>query len=392
MPILRKLRQDLQGFIHGRDHAILAVQAAREHLGYVYSVMGEMEGASPDVLLSFPHAFTSASEYVDCIDERIRASLAEAGVAAPKAPPRGEARPAERLQAALMRARDALPRGGDPPRLVVSLLPLESRDELGYRQMIARLLALPIGAPPWCSRTRILVHDPHGDLADAPLVRRLPLDLGAEAVEEAIAADADDPAAPDPRRAQAILQGATMDLGRRRLDRAAGRFHQLLTMPASASSPVLTAMALHGLGECERLRGRGEAAIGWYERALAPASASGVAMVLLLVARGLAELHLAGQRYTEAAVYFDGIARLAAAVPEPEVEASALEQLARCQERLGERAPAAASYLAAARVARDNDRGELLARLRGELGRLDGGALPGAMRAEIAAFHRGGLG
>src|SRR5690606_14909299 len=99
------------------------------------------------------------------------------------------------------------------------------------------------------------------------------------------------------------------------------------------------------------LRGRADAALGWFERALVPASKAGVAMILLLVARGLAQIHFEHQRFAEAAVYFEGVARLAATLPEPEAEATALEQLARCQEHLGERAPAAASLLAAARVA-----------------------------------------
>lgn len=396
MPILRRLRSDLHGFLRGRDHAILALQAARDHLGYVYMILGELEGRSPDVFLSFPHRFTSASDYVALIEERIRASLAEAGVDVDGALSRVEGlvarHPAERLQAALMLARDHLPRGVEPPRLVVTLLPLESQDDVGYQELISHLLALRIGAPPWCSRMRILVHDAATRPREGrvtPLLRRLALDLGTDAMGEAIAAEADDPSIPDQRRAQAILQVATMDLGRRRFDRATGRFHQLLAMPAVAASPVLAALALHGLGECERLRGRADAALGWFERALVPASKAGVAMILLLVARGLAQIHFEHQRFAEAAVYFEGVARLAATLPEPEAEATALEQLARCQEHLGERSPAAVSLLAAARIARDNDRAELVARMQRELARLDGGALPRELRAEIAALHRG---
>lgn len=387
MRLLRELRRELLGFIAGQQHGLCVLTGTAESLPYVYRLLHELEAASTDVFLSFPHRFESAHVYVDRIAEQIAAS-ARAARGDPDPPARPDPRDpdaSQRLMAALGDARDLLPRGSDSPRLVVLLLPLAMADPRGYLALTRALLTTEVGVPPWFRRMRVFLHAPPDAAAPLPrFARALKVDLSAEALARSAAHDADDPALSREQRAQAQLQAAMLDIGQRRFAAARRRLDALYDEAQALASPVLTALTLSGLGDIDRIERRDGAAIDWYERALAPASAAGAPVVLLMVTRQLADLYFAGGRIAEAELFFDGAQRLAGVVPEPETQATALLGRGLAQQRLGA-APEvwAGSFLAAAEVARDNDRDDLLAGLRPRLAATRGQRLPAALRRAI---------
>lgn len=395
MRIFRRLRGELLAFLEGQEHGVCVLRGQRDHLSFVYRLTQEIEAVSADVFLNFPHRFDSAEDFTALILGQVEASGRAARgdddwtLPAPCRDPRRAVN--ERLKAGLGCARAMLPRGGYTPRLVVLLCPLEVGDERGYAALV-RALSDPGGAPPWFRRMRIFVHAPVDEEWPLPrFVRDLKIDLSAAALAESATSDAADPSLPPMQRAQALLQAAMLDLGNRRFSAAKQRLDVVYGEAQALKSPVLTALALSGLGDVERLERRSEAAIAWYERALVPASEAGAPTVLLMITRQLAELYFAGGRTADAEVFFDGAQQLASVVPEPETQATSLLGRGLAQQRRGA-APAdwAASFVAAAEVARDNDRVDLLAQLRPHLERSRSHGLPAALRCSVDALLGGG--
>jgi tetratricopeptide (TPR) repeat protein len=372
MRLLHELRRELLGFLTGQLHGVCVLRGARDHLPFVYRLLQEIEGTSADVFLSFPHRFASAEAHAALLVDRIEASGQAARGVGWSAPTscRDPRRPvAERVKDALACARELLPRGRDTPRLIVVLCPFEAANADEYAALVRALSGPCDTSPPWFRRMRILVHSLAGESHPLPrFVRALPFDLSPEAMAASARAEAEDAALSPERRAQAQLQAAMLDIGHRRHDAARRRLDALYEQALALKNPVLTALVLSGLGDIDRIERRDDQAIGWYERALVPASAAGVPLVLLMITRHLADLYFAAGRDADAETFFDGAQQLAMAVPEPETQATALIGRGQAQQRRG--APAtvwAASFVAAAEVARDNDRAELLAQLRPRL-------------------------
>ena len=394
MRILRQLRSDLAAFLSGEEHGLLLLRAAHDHLPWIYLTLQELAAASPDVHLDFPHPFVSATAYADIVAERVTASAREAVGAGARPLPSTCSDPAvaaeTRVQATLASARDLLPRGPGAPRLVCTLCPLELRAPAEHDRFVRGVLNLDV-APPWFHRMRVLVHLP----PDAPeptlprMSRALAVDLSSGAMARSVEAEAQDPATPAPQRAQALLQAGTLQVGLQRLDAAALSFHQLRAHAQRAQDPLLTALACHGLGEVERAQARRAEALAWYERALVPAGEAGAPIVLLMVARALADLYLDAGRHAEAEQFFDGAHQLAAALPEPEAQSQALAGRGRAQALRGAAEPSAVSYLAAARLARQYRCEEPSAGLRSRLKEALRSTLPAPLALEIRQFLGG---
>lgn len=392
MRLLQELRGELAGFLGDPEHGVCVLRGAREQLPFVYRLLHEFEVGSTDVFLSFPHRFATAEAYVEVITERIEASERAARGAAP-ALARDCPGAAAQLKSALERARELLPRGRDTPRLVVILCPLEVVDERAYAELV-RGLSDPGGLPPWFRRLRIFVHAAAGEPWPLPrFVRTLHFDLSSAALAKSAAMEAEDPSLPRQQRAQALLEAAMLDVGHRRFEPAQRRLDALYGEAQALKSPVLAALALSGLGDIERIEKRNAPAIEWYERALVPASDAEAPIVLLMITRHLADLYFAGGRVVDAEVFFDGAQQLARMIPEPETQATSLLGRGLAQQRRGA-APEvwAASFLAAAEVARDNDRDQLVAELRPHLQASRNHGLPAALRRSIDTVLGGGHG
>lgn len=373
MRIFRQLRGELEAFLSGQDHGLLVLRVEQAQLPWIYMLLQEIAATSPDVHLDFPHPFVSAAAYTDVIAERVMASVSEATGVHARSPSWVCADPdvatETRVRSALTCARDLLPRGPGAPRLVCALCPLEVPAADEHDRFVRSVLALD-GAPPWFSRMRVLLHLP----PDAPtpalprMSRTIDVNLSSAAMARSVEAEAQDPTTPPPRRAQALLQAGTLQVGQGHLDAAALSFQQLRRYAQQAQSPLFIAMACHGLGEVERRRHRASEALAWYERALIPAGEAGSPIVLLMVARGLADLYLELDRPAEAEPFFDGAQQLAAALPEPEAQLQAFAGRGRAQALCGASEPSAVSYLAAARLARqyrcEDQSSQLRARLR----------------------------
>lgn len=391
MRLLHELRGELAGFLGDPEHGVCVLGGAREQLPFVYRLLHEFESTSADVFLSFPHRFDTAEAYVEVMTQRIEASERAARGAAP-ALARGHA--AAQLKAALERARELLPRGRDSPRLVVILCPLEVVDERAYAGLVRAVIDPGCGVPPWFRRMRVFVHAPVGEPWALPRFgRALHFDLSSEALARSAATEAEDPSLSRQQRAQALLQAAMLDVGHRRFEPARRRLDAIYGEAQALKSPVLAALALSGLGDIERIEKRHAPAIEWYERALVPASDAGAPIVLLMITRHLADLYFAGGRVVDAEVFFDGAQQLAGMIPEPETQATSLLGRGLAQQRRGA-APEvwAASFLAAAEVARDNDRDQLMAQLRPHLQASRSHGLPVALRRSIDTVLGGGHG
>jgi tetratricopeptide (TPR) repeat protein len=387
---LRELRGELAGFLGDQDHGVCVLRGGREYLPFVYKILQELETTATDVFLSFPHRFESAAGYAELIARRIEESEREArGATALEL--RHERPVADRIKDALGHARELLPRGHDMPRLVVILVPLEIADERAYTDLV-HALTEPGGLPPWFRRMRIFMHVAGTDAWPLPrFVRSLTVDLSAEELARGAVEDAGDPSLTRQQRAQALLQAAMLDVGHRRYEAARGRLDAVHGESQALGSPVLAALALSGLGDIERIERRNEDAIGWYERALVPASEAGAPVVLLMITRHLADLYFAGGRLADAEVFFDGAQQLARVLPEPETQATSLLGRGLAQQRRG--APAAvwaASFVAAAEVARDNDRTQLLVEIRPHLHASRTQALTPELRRSIDTMLGGG--
>ncbi len=394
MRILRQLRADLDAFLSGEEHGLLLLRVAHDHLPWIYMTLQEIAATSPDVHLDFPHPFVSATAYADLVTERVAASAREAvgGAARPLPPTCSDPTVGAeiRVRAALASARDLLPRGPGAPRLVCTLCPIELRVAAEHDRFVRGVLNLEV-APPWFHRMRVIVHLP----PDAPeptlprMSRALAVDLSSGAMARSVEAEAQDPTTPPSQRAQALLQAGTLQIGLQRLDAAALSFHQLRVYAQRAQDPLLTALACHGLGEVERARSRRAEALAWYERALIPAGEAGAPIVLLMVARALADQYLDAGRHAEAEQFFDGSQQLAAALPEPEAQSQALAGRGRAQALRGASEPSAVSYLAAARLARQYSCEEQTSRLRSRLKEALRSTLPAPIALEIRQFLGG---
>jgi hypothetical protein len=395
MRTLQRLGHDLAGFIAGHEHGICVLEAEREHLPWVYATLQELDATGPDVFLPFPHEFGSAEQYASVVAngclEVARARTGDPGLNLPRACIETTLPLLARVRATLEFARDAiLPRKAASPRLVVSLVPLSVASEGEALAFVRGLLGLGSGWPPWFHRMRIFVHVAPGTaLGELPrFVRAMQVDLSLAALTAGVREEVNDPSAPPERRAQALLQQAALDAANGRHDEAIAGFRELYSWAARAPNPVLAALALSGIGDVAYVRqDRGEAA-AWYERALVPASETGAALLLLIVTQNLARVYFELGRHADAETFFDGAQRLAMAVPDAASHAQALQWRGRLEELRGAGEDAAASYLAAARVAREYEHHELTRELNPRLAGIRRRVSPELSR-EIARFLGG---
>ncbi|WP_434418277.1 hypothetical protein [Nannocystis pusilla] len=394
MRTLQRLGQDLAGFIAGHEHGLCVLQAEREFLPWVHSTLQELAAGSSDVFLPFPHPFASADAYAATVAEGcLMVARDRAGDALQLPHPCVDpARPpVARMRSTLEFARDIiLPKRTCPPRLVAILVPLTVEAEAEALALTRALVAAEPGFPPWFHRMRIFVHAPPGAaLGELPrFSRALAVDLSLTALAAGVVEEANDPAAPPERRAQALLQSAAIDAASGRHDQAIAGFRELYSWAEAAANPVLSALALSGLGNVASARKDSREAVSWYERALVPASQTGAALLMLALTQNLARLYFELGRRADAETFYDGAQRLAKAVPDANSHAQALQWRGRLEELRGAHEAAARSFLAAAQVARDHAQAALLAELRPRL-TASQRRVPAGLGREITAFLEG---
>ncbi|MDC0720490.1 tetratricopeptide repeat protein [Nannocystis bainbridge] len=395
MRTLQRLGQDLAGFITGHEHGMCVLRAEHEFLPWVHATLHELAAGSADVFLPVPHAFVSADAYAATIAEVClavaRSCSGDAALALPAACSDPSRSAVARVRSTLEFTRDrVLPKRTCPPRLVVILVPLTVEDEAEAQAFMRGLVAAEPGFPPWFHRLRIFVHAlPTAALGELPrLCRALAVDLSLTALASGVAEEASDPEAPPERRAQALLQSAAIDAASGRHDQAIAGFRELYSWAEAAANPVLSALALSGLGDVAAARKDSREAVTWYERALVPASKTGAALLLLAVTQNLARLYFEQGRSADAETFYDGAQRLAMAIPDAPSHVHALQWRGRLEELRGAHEAAGRSYLAAAQVARELAHAGLLAELRPRLSSSQR-RVPAALGREIAAFLEG---
>jgi tetratricopeptide (TPR) repeat protein len=395
MRTLQRLAQDLAGFIAGREHGLCVLSAERDYLPWVHATLHELAATSPDVFLPFPHAFTSADDYASRVAEgcllAARGHVDDPGLALPPACADAGRPAAARVRSTLEFARDILlPKKTCPPRLVVLLVPLSVEAEAPALEFARALLGEEAGFPPWFHRMRIFVHAPPRAASETSprFVRRLTVDLSLAALSAGVAEEANDPDAPPERRAHALLQVAALAAADGRHDEAISGFREVYSWAEAAGNPLLSALALSGIGDVACARKDSREAVSWYERALVPASRTKAALLLLSITQNLARLYFELGRHADAETFYDGAQRLAMAVPDATSHAHALQWRGRLEDLRGAHEAAARSFLAAAQVARDHAHDGLLAELRPRL-TASQRRVPPPLGREIQAFLEG---
>ncbi|MCY1013058.1 hypothetical protein OV079_47510 [Nannocystis pusilla] len=395
MRALRQLERQLVDFIAGHEHGLCVLDGEPAQLPWVYAALQRLDATSSDVFLPFPHAFASSDAYAGTIAEGLLATAREVAGDAQLELPRACIDPrrtaVERVRAALEFGRaQMLAPGAGSPRLVVVLVPLTVEDEDAAAAFVRGLVTAPAGWPPWFHRMRIFLHARRCSFAELPrFVGSMAVDLSPAALQASVVEEAQDPDAPPQRRAEALLQAAALDAVSGRHEAAVVGYRQVHAWADHAKSPVLAALALHGIGDVAYARRDMLEALAWYERALVPASSTGAALVMLIVTQSLARLYFELDRRADAETFYDGAQRLAMVVPDATSHAQALQWRGRLQELRGAVDDAATSYLAAARVAREHEHSALLDELRP---RLHASVLRVSepLRRELAAFLGGG--
>jgi tetratricopeptide (TPR) repeat protein len=149
-----------------------------------------------------------------------------------------------------------------------------------------------------------------------------------------------------------VLVLAGLDFAHRRYAESMAKYRLAYRYYSGVGDNVLAALALNGIGEVHARTGDPDAARRHFESALTPALAAQSNPMLLNIALNLANLHLERGAWPEAAAYYDGAEKLAAAQLIPQVKIQALENRGCCLARMGDPDGALACWTSAAELAR----------------------------------------
>ena len=273
--------------------------------------------------------------------------------------------PAVRLRSTLAYARELLPRNTGQ-RLVCAFLPLTIRDPAGYGWLMRQVIT-PDGMPPWYRGMRfILREDTVAPMMGAdlpPFVQIHPMDFSAEAMEASLQQEGEDPEVRRERRAQALLQLASLDYAHSRYDAALRKYYELLGYYQQTGNTAVQAVVVMGIGDVYQRMGNLASARDWYTRAIRAACESKSPVVLFTLARNLGHVSFDLQQYEDAERYFDSVRQLALEVYDPDAKILALEWGALSQMQLSAHDRARRSLSEALAVAGEFEKPEHQARI-----------------------------
>jgi tetratricopeptide (TPR) repeat protein len=362
------LQRSLEDFVEQRDDLMLVAACGDDDVALVLKVLQDMEQANPyDVFLFFSDDFVAPGPYVSVLVERLREyhriaceGLAQEGKdPLPPLPDHlaDETRaPRDRLGDAMVYARSLTPSEGGH-RLVWVLFPQHIADRPAYLDLL-RAFVPRRGPRPWMAGLRLVCRDlPHPprafiDREPVPRVRFQAVDLGQDALAEAMAEDVEDESLPMDARMQSLLSLALLDAAFDRYQPAVEKYRVLLGHYQGTDDQAMQAFVMNGIGEMYRKAGQQEQARHWLECAVGAVAKADAPVVFYAIVRNLGELSHQEGRHGEAEQWFDHAEKLAGHLLDPEGKARSLNARGLAQEAQGAPDRALESYTAAATLAR----------------------------------------
>jgi tetratricopeptide (TPR) repeat protein len=375
--LIEQLRLQIGRFIEQRDDFIMLAACSDDDAGITLQMLRDLEHASAtDVFMLMADKFIQPQAFVSVAIERLREqhtlacdALAEKGAPPlPALPDRlsDESRPAElRLREAIGFARALVTRAGGQ-HLVWAMFPQRIEDRHQYLQFIRSFVPWG-GVQPWMAGIRLLFRDEIGtsefapDLASAPRVRLMQVDMSPSAIQTSTEEDAADEELSEEERMQAVLALALLDYAHNRTEDAIARYNQLLAYYQRTENQAMQAFVINAFGDIYHRNGDLEQARHWYECAVPPAATAKDPLILSTIARNLGDVSYKSGLYSEAEQYFDGVDKLSTVTLDVPTKVRALEWRGLSQEQQGKCESAIASWEAAALLSRNMNLPVLLA-------------------------------
>lgn len=343
--VVEKVTAQLRAFLSQRDNLALVVQSPSAEAAGILQILEVIEEESTSQMFcKFAEAFATAEDYAAVLVESFASrhelirqlQIREGQRPLPALPGRladASLAPAQRVRELMVFARSLLPSPTDS-QLVWVMFPALIEDTGAYARFIAEVVhhEFPL---PWCHHMRLILLDDarnpalHAKLGKAPRLQWWQPDMSPAAFEKAAAEEADDATLPLDERLQALLVTAANDYSHKKYDLAMSKYELIFQHYSAVGNLPLTAVALNGMGEAFREKGKKGEAGACFEAALVPASegATPPVPVLLNVSTNLANLRMEERRYEDAEAYYDMAQKLATAMRVPEVKLALLDQL-----------------------------------------------------------------
>ncbi len=296
---------------------------------YVSSVLqGLDQSEASTIFMTFAHPVRTARAFVDvCVEmveiqrQGVNERLADKG-AEPWPELSGACRDPQLRGADRIRALLEYVRARVEPEtlLVLTLLPTEIDDVPGYVALARELLPSP-DLEPWMRNVRLFVRDARQTPFLLPELRDpapdgvevYVVDFSQEALEEGLASDASNEAAPPLQRGLALLQLAALDFAHRRYPQALEKYGMLYNLFDELGNPGLAALCLCGAGDVHRMAGHPEDATLRYRQGLEIIKEGQSPPVMLNLLIGAGTVSLDQEQYVDAEQYWDLAARVAGA-------------------------------------------------------------------------------
>lgn len=401
--IVERVKTTVEDFIEQRDDLLLVASCADAETAMVLKLIEDVEQANAsDIFLLFAHEFVDAASFAAAAVGTLRAqhgaacdALKEDGREPYPPIPASLDDPAlpplQRLTAAISYARSLLPKEGDH-RLVWAMFPVTIADRHAYLDLV-NAFAPHQGVRPWMRGVRVIFRDEPDTaefmpaLAGAPRVRLSNIDMGPEAIEQALREEVEDDELPLEQRMTALLQNALIDCAHGRFQGGFAQLRVLLGHYQHTQNHACQAIVLNAVGDAYHRQKDLEKAREYYECAVPLAVTAKSAVILQMVTRNLGDVASANGHYGDAAQFYDGAAQLASKTLYAEGRVQALEQQGLNLEKAGVLDRAVVAWEEAAAFSRNLDMREHLKRNLLHLGRgyrqLDQGEHLAAVQSEL---------
>ncbi|MDD1620675.1 MAG: tetratricopeptide repeat protein [Methylococcaceae bacterium] len=340
----------LQAFIEQPDYPTLIVNGGDADIVFPVRGLQNWEKQWKSHLFQiFPFECNNAGDYLQaCLDLLILQIEAVNENPAPEEEPWSplplvcldpRQAPCKRLRAAIEYVREHVHHDTD---IIWGLLPSGIGDRIGYKAMIAPLLARADDQD-WMNGHRFLVRDCKTEPFLLPDLKRekaddvlvLDVDFSEEKSADATIRTVNDVNVPVAERMQALIQLAGLDLAHQRYDQALEKYALLYSHYAEQQDAVGQTLALGGAGDVEMRLGNNLQAKRRYQQALAVAAPDGNLPVLLNLLQAAGECCLQLNQFEEAEGYLNLADQTAGKLISPFAKISALEKLGAAQ--LGQR-------------------------------------------------------
>jgi tetratricopeptide (TPR) repeat protein len=367
--LIESIRKTLSDFVEQRDDLVCLLACTDDDAPVLLKILADLEqAADTDIFLLFADDFIQGGPYVSVAVERLAEQhrLASEWAVEKQREPLAAMPPelfddaqlpTRRLFDAITFAKSLVPQGGGN-RLVWVMCPSAGADQPEYFDLLSSLLPRD-GPQPWMRGLRLIFRVPPEvesmapDLVEVPRVRVTPVDLGPEAMENAMQHAAVDEELPEDERMQSVLSLALLDAAHDRSDDAAKKFELLLGYYQRTGNLAMQAFVINAFGDVYYKAEDLDGALHWYECAAAPAAEAGDAVILATVVKNLGDVSYQRGDFQRAEAYYDGLDQLGAHMLQPETKITALEWRGLSQEQQRDYDGAVESWQAAATLSRN---------------------------------------